>query len=72
MELLEHILLEAIIAEVRYRKILRDAWKKSADGVVERMRKVCPQWNSALTTKLFQNRLHELIDTYREFLKLTK
>src|SRR5688572_24490453 len=71
MEVLERILLEAIVAELRDRKILRSAWKKSADNVIERLRHVCPRWNNVLTASLFRNRLHGIIDTYREFLKLT-
>src|SRR5688572_9340440 len=66
LELHEHILLEAIISEIRDRKLVRNGWKDSADRAAERLRNVCPQWDSVLTTNSFRNRLHGIIDTFRE------
>jgi len=71
LELHEHILLEAIVSEIRDRKLFRCGWKDSADRVAKRLRNVCPQWDYVLTTTSFRNRLHRVIDTFRELKTLT-
>lgn len=64
LELHELILLEAIVSEIRDRKLFRCAWKESAHRVAERLRNVCPQWDYVLTTDSFRIRLHGIIDTF--------
>jgi len=55
IELLEHVLVKAVVKEVRSMKLAKCAWKRKADLVLSRLKTVCPLWKSILTTYRLQN-----------------
>ena len=59
---IECILVKAVAMEVKDMKLAKSVWKEKADPVISRLRTVCSQWNSILTTNYFRNELHRILD----------
>ena len=61
-ELFEHILVEAIVGEVKDMKLAKSVWKDKADLVIRRHSTVSLQWNCILTSSFFQSELRRTLD----------
>ena len=62
MEMIEYILLKAVVMEVEGMHLARYVRMKKADLVIDRLGAVCPQWSYILTTNFFRNELQRTLD----------
>src|SRR6218665_1582374 len=60
--MLEHILVKVVAMEVIGLKLAKSAWKERDEMVISRLKPVCSQWNSLLTTISFRTKLHRILD----------
>lgn len=69
IQILERILVKAVVVEVLGMKLVKRVWKDKADLVISRLKTVCLHWNSVLTTNEFTTKVHRILDGTGSFFK---
>ena len=67
-ELLEDIIVQAVVMEVKAMKLAKSVWKEKADLVIRRLRTVCWQWRDILMTNYLRKKVHGILDNTGQFL----
>jgi len=62
IELLECILVEAVVMEVKGLKLVKRVWEEKADLVISRLASVSSLWGDILTTNYSRTKLHRILD----------